>query len=98
MSNPLNPNHYKAVGGSIEAIDVIEQFDLNYRLGNVVKYLLRAGKKDDRDQDLRKALAYLTREVTGRWPEDVRELPRQHDIFDGPLPPLDRHVYINRKK
>lgn len=96
MSNPISPNHYRADSGDLEVIDIIEKFGLNYRLGNVCKYLLRAGKKDDRDQDLRKALAYLTREVTGRWPEDVRELPRRQDIFDGPLAPFDMK-YIPRK-
>ncbi len=74
-SNPVSPDHYKGSGG-IQAIDVIEQFGLNYRLGNVVKYLLRAGKKDDRLQDLQKALAYLTREVTGQWPgQDLDKQP-----------------------
>lgn len=73
MSNPISPNHYKSADGDLEAIDVIEKFGLNYRLGNVVKYTLRAGKKDSdtREQDLRKALSYLTREVTGSWPHET---------------------------
>lgn len=56
-----NPPHYKA--GGLEAIDVIEAFGLGFHLGNVVKYSLRAGRKDHLLQDLRKARWYLCREV-----------------------------------
>ena len=57
-----HPPHY-TVGG-IETIDFIEAKDLNYRLGNVVKYIVRAGHKDsDPLQDLQKARWYLDREI-----------------------------------
>lgn len=60
-----HPAHYKA--GGIETIDFIEAKDLNYRLGNVIKYVARAGKKDtDPVQDLEKALWYLQREINVR--------------------------------
>ena len=60
-----HPEHYKA--GGIEVIDFIESKDLNYRLGNVVKYISRAGKKDsDPVQDLEKAAWYLKREIEAR--------------------------------
>jgi transposase len=60
-----HPPHYKA--GGIETIDFIEAKDLNYRLGNVVKYISRAGKKDsDPVQDLEKAAWYLKREIDAR--------------------------------
>jgi hypothetical protein len=64
--DPVNhPPHYKA--GGIETIDFIEAKDLNYRLGNVVKYVSRAGKKDsDPIQDLEKAAWYLQREIDAR--------------------------------
>ena len=64
--DPVNhPPHYKA--GGVETIDFIEAKDLNYRLGNVVKYVSRAGKKDsDPVQDLEKAAWYLQREITAR--------------------------------
>jgi hypothetical protein len=55
-----NPKHYK--GNNLEAITVIEDFELGYHLGNAVKYILRAGKKDNRIQDLKKAIWYLERE------------------------------------
>jgi hypothetical protein len=60
------PPHY--TGGGIETIDFIEAKDLNYRLGNVVKYVSRAGKKVGSNpvQDLEKALFYLNREIAAR--------------------------------
>jgi hypothetical protein len=57
-----HPEHY--IAGTIEVIDVIESFGLNFNLGNVVKYILRADKKSNRAQDLHKALWYLTREIS----------------------------------
>lgn len=58
-----SPSHYAA--GSIEVIDFIEALGLNFRLGNVIKYIARAGKKDPSKtvEDLKKALYYLQREV-----------------------------------
>ena len=59
-----HPPHYKA--GGVETIDFIEAKDLNYRLGNVVKYVTRAGKKGDPIEDLKKARWYLDREISVR--------------------------------
>jgi hypothetical protein len=57
-----HPPHY-TVGG-VETIDFIEAKGLNFNLGNVVKYLSRAGEKDsDPLQDLQKARWYLDREI-----------------------------------
>lgn len=68
-SDPVKqPSHYQGKGG-MEAIDVIEAFGLNYRLGNSAKYLLRAGKKGseaDAITDLRKAARYINREINAR--------------------------------
>lgn len=64
MTNTIeHPSHY--TDGGIETIDFIEAKNLNYRLGNVVKYVSRAGKKDPetRIEDLKKALWYLRREI-----------------------------------
>jgi len=62
-----HPRHYKSDGG-IEAIDVIEGFGLDFHLGNCVKYVLRAGKKDSSKtvEDLRKAVWYLNRAIEAR--------------------------------
>jgi hypothetical protein len=65
--DPVNhPPHYKT--GGVETIDFIEAKDLNYRLGNVIKYVVRCGKKDGSDpvQDLEKARFYLDREIAAR--------------------------------
>jgi len=54
------PNHYKQ---KVQPIDLIEAFDLNFNLGNVVKYVSRAGRKGDTLEDLEKAFYYLKREL-----------------------------------
>ena len=56
-----HPPHY-TVGG-IEVIDFIEAKGLSYHLGQVIKYVSRAGKKGDALQDLQKARWYLNREI-----------------------------------
>lgn len=65
VDNVDHPPHYKSKSG-LEAIDVIEGFELNFNLGNAAKYLLRAGKKGDAVEDLRKAQWYLNREISNR--------------------------------
>ena len=62
MPDPVNhPAHYTT--GGIETIDFIEAKQLNYNLGNVVKYITRADHKGNRIEDLRKAKWYLEREI-----------------------------------
>ena len=56
-----HPSYYNM--GKIEVIDFIEDQGLNFNEGNVVKYLCRAGLKDDALTDLRKAEWYLQREI-----------------------------------
>jgi hypothetical protein len=61
-ADPVNhPPHYKT--GGIETIDFIEAKELNYRLGNVIKYITRSDHKGNRAEDLKKALWYLQREI-----------------------------------
>jgi hypothetical protein len=55
------PPHYKT--GGIETIDFIEAKNLDYNLGNVVKYITRADHKGDRHEDLCKARWYLNRAI-----------------------------------
>jgi hypothetical protein len=62
ISDTINhPAHYKV--GGIETIDFIEAKKLGYNLGNVVKYVTRAGHKGNRKEDLEKARWYLNREL-----------------------------------
>jgi len=46
-----------------DVIDICTDYNLNFNRGNILKYVVRAGKKDDELQDLRKALDYLQREI-----------------------------------
>jgi len=55
------PPHY--THGPIEVIEIIEGFGLNYQLGNVVKYILRAPHKGSELQDFKKARWYLDRHI-----------------------------------
>lgn len=64
MSDLINhPPHYKS--GGIETIDFIEAKHLGYHLGNVVKYISRAGIKSHCPiEDLKKARWYLDRYIS----------------------------------
>lgn len=59
-----HPAHYTY--GKIECIDYIDDKQLNFNLGNVVKYVTRAGHKIDAIEDLKKAAWYLNHEITVR--------------------------------
>lgn len=61
MDNVNHPSHY--TDGNIEVIDYIEDKQLGFHLGNVVKYISRAGKKGDTLEDLKKAQWYLNRYI-----------------------------------
>jgi hypothetical protein len=66
MSNAVNnPNHYGGADNPYEAIKVIEAWDLGFNLGNAVKYIARAGKKDPAKaiEDLQKAQWYVKRQI-----------------------------------
>ena len=64
MSDQVNsPEHYGGAENIYEAIKVIEAWDLDFCLGNVIKYIARAGKKGDAVQDLKKAKWYLDRKL-----------------------------------
>jgi len=66
MSEQVNhPQHYGGEDNLYEAIKVIEAWELDFHLGNTVKYISRAGKKErDKElQDLNKALWYLQRRI-----------------------------------
>ena len=56
-------NHPKHYNRGIEAIEYIESWDMNFNLGNVIKYVTRADHKGDVVEDLRKAEWYLKREI-----------------------------------
>jgi len=61
--NVIHPKHYGGKDNPYEAIKVIEAWGVGFNLGNTLKYISRAGKKDSTVQDLEKALFYLDREI-----------------------------------
>ena len=70
-----HPSHYN--DGKIEVIDFIEDKNLNFHRGNAVKYIARAGKKDESKEveDLKKAQWYIEREI--------KKLERNNDTNNG---------------
>jgi hypothetical protein len=57
----MTPDHYHK---KVQPIELIEAFDLNFNLGNVVKYVSRCNlKHENSKEDLEKALFYLRREL-----------------------------------
>jgi len=58
-----HPQHYGGSENAYEAIKVIEAWQLGFCLGNVVKYISRAGKKGNKLEDLKKAQWYLNHEI-----------------------------------
>jgi hypothetical protein len=66
-----HPKHYNT--GKYEVIDVIEDWQVDFHIGNVIKYVSRAGRKtDDTEiQDLKKALWYLKRKIELLEKKDV---------------------------
>ena len=63
MTQVEHPDYYRS--GGIEAIDFIDAHGLNFNLGNVIKYVTRAGHKDGEDvlTALSKARWYLDHEI-----------------------------------
>lgn len=80
--NVNHPSHYTGFSNGAEIIDITE--NLSFNLGNVVKYVARAGRKTrDPFEDLKKAQFYLNREIAriqveyddDEEPEDLPALP-----------------------
>jgi hypothetical protein len=66
MEQVKHPQHYGGETNPYESIKVIEAWDLGFCLGNVIKYISRAGKKDPAKelQDIEKAKWYLDRHIS----------------------------------
>ena len=67
VNDTTRPNHYGGAGNTYEVFNVLEAWglDKDFYLGNVIKYLARAGKKNKstEKEDLKKALVYLQRRI-----------------------------------
>jgi hypothetical protein len=73
-----HPRHYNTNPSGVEAITVVEHMSFN--LGNAVKYLWRAGEKGAFEEDLRKAIWYIEREI-GRCVPLLHELTGENHGF-----------------
>ena len=69
-TNEIGPEYYRR--GSIQPWDFIRSQELNFHLGNVIKYVCRAGHKDDDIEDLSKAIHYLSNEIEFRTSQRVQ--------------------------
>ena len=85
MSNDAvnHPTHYTR--GGIECIDVLqakfsEEAFKGFCVGNAIKYLMRAGHKNNECEDYRKAVWYLNRQISTM--EKVPELGVQAPVVD----------------
>lgn len=82
-----NPAHYTA--GKYEVIDVLEDWGLDFRLANTVKYIARGPHKGKHFEDLKKAMWYLARYMKVEFPEDYE---RDHSKIVQSLDRLNKEV------
>jgi hypothetical protein len=85
-TNITGPSYYKR--GQIQVWDFIRDQGLNFHLGNAIKYVCRAGYKEDRIADLTKAIHYLQNELEHeilfkKQVETERTSPGVQDRFPG---------------
>ena len=67
MKNNIEPDYYKTnlfPDDAGDVIDFCQLYKLSFTRGNIIKYVTRAGKKDNELQDLKKALEYLRIEIS----------------------------------
>jgi len=77
------PSHYKGNNG-LQAVDVIEAFPQGTHIDTAMIYLLRAGNKDPREQDLKKALWWIMRELQFKYGKGTRA---EMTVQDGKITP-----------
>ena len=83
MTDMINPDHYKG-DRQFEPIEVIEDWGLNYRLGNALKYIARNGRKpgEDAREGLRKAIWYLEREIQSQTSQPAYPAPDYDEVYE----------------
>ena len=77
------PRYYRR--GNIQVWDFVRDQELNFHLGNVIKYVCRAGHKFDDIDDLEKAIHYLKNEVEFRTSQRVQELVQCEEFTNSQL-------------
>jgi hypothetical protein len=70
MTDNTNPQHYRQHPSGVECIQVTRWF--NFNRGNAIKYIWRAGMKNDEIEDLEKAIWYLK--------DEVARMKGEHDV------------------
>jgi hypothetical protein len=72
-----NPEHYGGANNPYEAIKVIDAWGLDFHLGNAVKYISRAGKKNSMKEieDLQKAEFYIKHKIKLLQEKEIRLSP-----------------------
>ncbi len=83
-TNEVGPQYYRR--GSIQVWSFIRDQGLNFHLGNVIKYVCRAGYKGNDIEDLKKAIHYLQNEVEFRTSERVQVSFQREEQQDTELP------------
>ena len=79
MKEKVNhPEHYN--NGNTEAIEVIEDWNLDFHLGNAVKYICRAPYKGNYEEDIKKAIWYLQRSLSRRKKDKVKKTKEKYNI------------------
>jgi hypothetical protein len=82
-TNETGPKYYRR--GSIQVWDFIRDQNLNFHLGNAIKYICRADHKYDDIEDLSKAIHYLSNEIEHRTGERVQELVQRKELKESQL-------------
>ena len=82
-TNETGPTYYRR--GSVQVWDFVRDQNLNFHLGNVIKYVCRAGHKFDDIDDLEKAIHYLQNEVEFRTSKRVQECIRSEEFDEATL-------------
>ena len=82
-TNDTGPEYYRR--GSIPVWSFIRDQELNFHLGNAIKYICRADHKYDDIEDLSKAIHYLSNEIEFRTGKRVQELVQRDRLEDAQL-------------
>ena len=82
-TNETGPEYYRR--GPIQPWDFIRSQELNFHLGNVIKYVCRAGHKDDDIEDLSKAIHYLSNEIEFRTSQRIQRSIQRKELSESQL-------------
>ena len=101
MTDNVNkPPHYTAHPSGVECIEITEH--MNFCLGNAIKYLWRAGLKQNEVEDLKKAVWYINREIerieNGKEERVGEPVSIEYRESDSPLESTRRLETYNEKR